>query len=73
VSQAATEDKAQDAAQTRSDAVGPCGACWCGRPRTEAPRHDSARLDVELLLGRVLGIDRIGLIMQSERPLAPAD
>ena len=35
--------------------------------------NDGARLDVELLLGRVLGLDRIGLIMQSERPLAPAE
>jgi len=35
--------------------------------------NDGGRLDVELLLGRVLGLDRIGLIMQSERPLAPAE
>jgi release factor glutamine methyltransferase len=35
--------------------------------------YESARLEVELLLGRVLGLDRIGLIMQSERPLAPAE
>ncbi len=35
--------------------------------------NDSARLDAELLLGRVLKLDRIGLIMQSERPLAPAE
>ena len=35
--------------------------------------NDSARLDVELLLGRVLGLDRIGLIMQSERALTPAE
>lgn len=33
--------------------------------------NEGGRLDVELLLGRVLGLDRIGLIMQSERPLAP--
>lgn len=32
--------------------------------------NDSARLDVELLLGNVLRLDRIGLIMQSERPLS---
>jgi len=32
--------------------------------------HESARLEVELLLGRVLKLDRIGLIMQSERPLS---
>jgi release factor glutamine methyltransferase len=35
--------------------------------------NDGARLDVELLLGRVLGLDRIGLIMHSERPLAPSE
>jgi release factor glutamine methyltransferase len=35
--------------------------------------NDSARLDVELLLGRVLGLDRIGLILHSERPLSPAE
>ncbi len=34
---------------------------------------DSGRLDAELLLGRVLKLDRIGLILQSERPLAPAE
>jgi len=32
--------------------------------------YESARLEVELLLGRVLKLDRIGLIMQSERPLS---
>lgn len=32
--------------------------------------NETARLDVELLLGRVLGLDRIGLILQAERPLA---
>jgi release factor glutamine methyltransferase len=31
--------------------------------------NEGGRLDVELLLGRVLKLDRIGLIMQSERPL----
>lgn len=30
---------------------------------------ESARLDAELLLGQVLGLDRIHLIMESERPL----
>lgn len=35
--------------------------------------NDSARLDVELLLARVLGFDRIALIVQSERPLSPAE
>ncbi len=35
--------------------------------------NDSARLDVELLLGHVLGLDRIGLIMQSERPLSAGE
>lgn len=34
---------------------------------------ESGRLDAELLLGRVLKLDRIGLILQSERPLAPAE
>jgi release factor glutamine methyltransferase len=32
--------------------------------------NESARLEVELLLGRVLRLDRIGLIVQSERPLS---
>lgn len=35
--------------------------------------NEAGRLEVELLLGRVLGLDRIGLIMQSERPLAQAE
>jgi len=35
--------------------------------------NDTARLDAELLLSRVLGLDRIGLIMQSERPLQTAE
>ena len=35
--------------------------------------NDGARLDVELLLGRVLRLDRIGLIMQSERALTPGE
>ena len=35
--------------------------------------NDSGRLDAELLLGRVLKLDRIGLILQSERPLLPAE
>lgn len=35
--------------------------------------NESARLDVELLLARVLGCDRIALIVQSERPLAAAE
>jgi release factor glutamine methyltransferase len=35
--------------------------------------NDGARLDVELLLGQVLGLDRIGLIMHAERPLAAAE
>jgi release factor glutamine methyltransferase len=32
--------------------------------------HESARLDVELLLGKVLNLDRIGLILSSEKPLS---
>lgn len=35
--------------------------------------NDTARLDVELLLSRVLKLDRIGLIMHSERPLSPGE
>jgi release factor glutamine methyltransferase len=35
--------------------------------------NESARLDVELLLGKVLGHNRIGLIMNSERPLSPVE
>jgi release factor glutamine methyltransferase len=35
--------------------------------------HEAARLEVELLLGNVLGLDRIGLVVQSERPLAPSE
>lgn len=35
--------------------------------------NEGGRLDVELLLGRVIGLDRIGLIVQSERPLAPGE
>ncbi len=32
--------------------------------------NEQGRLDAELLLGRVLKLDRIGLIMQAERPLS---
>ena len=35
--------------------------------------NDTARLDAELLLARVLRLDRIGLILHSERPLQPAE
>ncbi len=35
--------------------------------------NEGGRLDVELLLGRVLRLDRIGLIMQSERPLTASE
>lgn len=35
--------------------------------------NDAARLDVELLLSRVLRLDRIGLIMHSERPLGAGE
>lgn len=34
---------------------------------------DSARLDAELLLGHVLGIDRVRLYMEFDRPLLPAE
>ncbi|WP_437936952.1 peptide chain release factor N(5)-glutamine methyltransferase [Sorangium sp. So ce341] len=33
----------------------------------------SARLDAELLLGKVLGIDRVGLLIDAERPLDRAE
>jgi release factor glutamine methyltransferase len=33
----------------------------------------SPRLDAELLLGRVLGVDRIGLLVDADRPLARAE
>ena len=75
MSQAASEDKAQAGSQSAgADAV------WSVRrvltwaaDDLKRRGNDGARLDVELLLGRVLGIDRIGLIMQSERPLAPLE
>ncbi len=35
--------------------------------------NDTPRLDAELLLGRVLSINRVGLIIQSERPLEKAE
>jgi release factor glutamine methyltransferase len=35
--------------------------------------NETGRLDAELLLGRVLGLDRIALIMHSERALAPGE
>jgi len=35
--------------------------------------NSSPRLDVELLLCRVLGVDRIGLLIDAERPLARAE
>ncbi len=35
--------------------------------------NESARLEAELLLGHVLKLDRIGMIMQSERPLTPTE
>jgi release factor glutamine methyltransferase len=35
--------------------------------------NETARLDAELLLSRVLGLNRVGLIMHSERPLQPAE
>jgi len=35
--------------------------------------HEAARLEVELLLGSVLRLDRIGLVVQSERPLAAVE
>jgi release factor glutamine methyltransferase len=35
--------------------------------------NEAGRLEAELLLGHVLGLDRIGLILQSERPLSGAE
>ncbi|HEY6079470.1 MAG TPA: HemK/PrmC family methyltransferase, partial [Polyangiaceae bacterium] len=35
--------------------------------------NDTGRLDAELLLGRVLKLDRIGLILHAERPLSPGE
>lgn len=35
--------------------------------------NELGRLDAELLLSRVLGLDRIGLIVHADRPLAPAE
>jgi release factor glutamine methyltransferase len=35
--------------------------------------NEQGRLDAELLLGRVLKLDRIGLIMQAERPLSATE
>jgi release factor glutamine methyltransferase len=75
VSQAPSGDPAHDTSQsTAADAV------WSVRrvltwaaDDLKRRGNETARLDVELLLGRVLGIDRIGLIMQSERPLAAAE
>lgn len=38
-----------------------------------AREFDEARLHVELLLGRVLGLERIALYLQFDRPLTPAE
>jgi release factor glutamine methyltransferase len=35
--------------------------------------HDSPRLDAELLLGHVLGVDRVRLILDAARPLSDAE
>lgn len=35
--------------------------------------HESARLDAELLLSRTLGVDRVQLILQHQRPLTDAE
>jgi release factor glutamine methyltransferase len=35
--------------------------------------NETGRLDAELLLGRVLKLDRIALIMHAERPLSPSE
>jgi release factor glutamine methyltransferase len=71
VSQVATNEEQRDAAK---------GDVWSIRrvltwaaDDLKRRGNEGARLDVELLLGRVLGLDRIGLIMQSERPLSAAE
>jgi release factor glutamine methyltransferase len=68
VSQSATNETAKDASEWSVRRV----LTWASDD-LKRRGNDSARLDVELLLGRVIGLDRIGLIMQSERPLSPAE
>jgi release factor glutamine methyltransferase len=71
VNQVATNDDQQDAGKNDIWSIRRVLA-WAADD-LKRRGNDGARLDVELLLGRVLGLDRIGLIMQSERPLAPAE
>ena len=68
MSQSATNETAKDASEWSVRRV----LTWASDD-LKRRGNDGARLDVELLLGRVIGLDRIGLIMQSERPLAPAE
>lgn len=71
MSQVATNEDAEDAAKVDVWSIRRVLA-WAADD-LKRRGNDGARLDVELLLGRVLGLDRIGLIMQSERPLAAAE
>ena len=44
---------------------------WATDDLTRRGINDSPRLDVELLLGHATGLDRVRLIVDSARPLAP--
>jgi release factor glutamine methyltransferase len=46
---------------------------WATDDLTRRGINDSPRLDVELLLGHATGLDRVRLIVDSARPLAPAE
>jgi release factor glutamine methyltransferase len=46
---------------------------WATEDLTRRGGHDSPRLDVELLLGHALGLDRVRLIVDSNRPLSPEE
>jgi release factor glutamine methyltransferase len=46
---------------------------WASQDLSRRGVSDSARLDVELLLAHALGIDRVKLIVESERPLASSE
>jgi release factor glutamine methyltransferase len=81
VSQAVTADDGRGAAASgASDADGGKAEVWSVKrvlawaaDDLKKRGNESSRLDVELLLGRVLKLDRIGLILQAERPLAPSE
>jgi len=44
---------------------------WAAEDLARRGLEDSPRLDAELMLGRALGLDRVRLIMDSQRPLVP--